>query len=479
MNGDGDSVTAVSPPPISELTDVAAGKGPPRDSVLLGKYRVEATLGFGGMGLVIRALNMAIDERVAIKLMRDDVRLDDEHVERFLREARACVRLKSEHVAKIGDVGTLEDGRPYMVMELLEGLDLGKYLLDHGAIEPRRAVDLILQACDGLAEAHSLGIVHRDVKPSNLFLTKRRDETDLLKVLDFGISKAQAGAEMSLTQTSSMLGTPAYMSPEQMRSARTADRRSDIWALGTVLYEIVEGRLPFEAPSFAELCVMVAIEPPAPMTRAPHLERVMQRCLAKSLEERYQDIGELAFDLAPYATDPGRATRQVQRILRVLGSTPRESGPILAAGAGPMTRDSVQQLSARPPTPAPVARLGGMWKSVVLLLLLFGIGIGAGLYVTSTGPVAEQVVEPTEDAGLTDDHVVVVPDAAPAPAAVIDAAVPVTLDAGVGSAAAPPVQVKPPRKPPPRKPRPPAAGSGSATPPPKKCDPFANPKGCK
>jgi serine/threonine-protein kinase len=441
------------------------------------------------MGLVIRAHNMAIDERVAIKLMRDDVRLDSEHVERFVREARACVRLKSEHVAKIRDVGTLEDGRPYMVMELLEGLDLGKYLLDHGVIEPTRAVDLILQACDGLAEAHSLGIVHRDIKPTNLFLTKRRDDTDLLKVLDFGISKAQAGTEMSLTQTSSMLGTPAYMSPEQMRSARTADRRSDIWALGTVLYELVEGRLPFEAPSFAELCVMVAIEPPAPMTRAPHLQRVMQRCLAKSLEERYQDIGELAFDLAPYASDPGRASRQVQRILRVLGNPPsRESGPIQGAVV-PMTRDSLNQLGGRPPTPAPASSASsGMWKSVVLLLLLFGIGIGAGLYVTSSSSVPQQAVEPTLDAAVTDDPVVAVPDAAAAPAAVpagtSDAAVSVTpeVDAGAGSAAAPPVQVKPPpRKPPPRKPRTTTTGggSGSATAPPKKCDPFANPKGCK
>src|SRR5690606_34674277 len=132
--------------------------------------------------------------KVAIKMLREDVRLDDEHVTRFLREAKAAVRLKSEHVAKISDVGTLENGRPYMVMELLEGLDLGKLLIEDGAIVPARAVDLILQACDALAEAHALGIVHRDIKPSNLFVTKHRDGSDLLKVLDFGISKAQTGS---------------------------------------------------------------------------------------------------------------------------------------------------------------------------------------------------------------------------------------------------------------------------------------------
>jgi eukaryotic-like serine/threonine-protein kinase len=518
VNGDGDTVTAITA--VTDVTSVAAGKGPPKDSVLLGKYRVEATLGFGGMGLVIRAHNMDIDERVAMKFLREDVQLESEHVERFLREAKACVRLKSEHVAKIRDVGTLEDGRPFMVMELLEGLDLGKLLVEQGSIDPNRAVDLILQACDALAEAHTLGIVHRDIKPTNLFLTKRRDESDLLKVLDFGISKAQAGPEMSLTQTSSMLGTPAYMSPEQMRSARTADRRSDIWGLGTVLYELVEGRLPFEAASFAELCVMVATEPPAAMTKAPHLQRVMERCLAKPLEERYQDIGELAFDLAPYASDPGRASRQVARILRVLGSPPsRDSTPMPATMTrdnvkklSPITRDGLQRISgaipgasvASVPGSGPVLQRtsSGIWKSIVLLVLLFGIGIGAGLYVTSTGGIPEQAAEAARDGGGAATSGAATTDATSAEItqavtdnAHIDAGTvgsgpveTVSVDGGVPTTQSVTAPIKPPvRKPPVRKPpvvrRPPTqvtgAGSGSAAPsPPKRCDPFANAKGC-
>jgi serine/threonine-protein kinase len=258
---------------------VQAGKGPARGSMLLGKYRVESTLGFGGMGLVIKAHNIDLGQDVAIKLLREDVQISDDNIARFIREAKNAVRLKSEHVARIRDVGKFDDGRPYMVMELLEGLDLGKVLLDHGRLDTKRAVDLVLQACDAIAEAHSLGIVHRDIKPTNLFITRRPDGTDMIKVLDFGIAKAaQAGTEMVLTQTQSMLGTPAYMSPEQMRSARTVDPRSDIWSIGCVLYEVVEGHAPFEASNFAELCVMVATEDPAPLQFGPELGGVLMRC---------------------------------------------------------------------------------------------------------------------------------------------------------------------------------------------------------
>lgn len=514
MSGNRDTVTAV--------TNVQAGKGPARGTVLLGKYHVESTLGFGGMGLVIQAHNPTIDERVAIKFLREDVQLDGEHVERFLREAKAAVRLKSEHVAKIRDVGTLEDGRPYMVMELLEGLDLGKLLIDHGSIDPPRAVDLVLQACDAIAEAHALGIVHRDIKPTNLFVTRRRDDSELLKVLDFGISKAQAGTEMSLTQTSSMLGTPAYMSPEQMRSARTVDPRSDIWALGTVLYELVEGRLPFDASNFAELCVMVSTEDPARMTKAPHLEQVIARCLAKPLEQRFQDVGDLAVQLEPFASEPGRANRQVRRILRVLGKSgpsSRDSTPI------PMTRDSLQRLNASdsgiripgtppplgtresiqrivgvPPAPMPTLKSGGAtWRSWLLLLLLFGVGIAAGLYVTSQDSDAadtdQQAVDTQQRDAATNeaipttpvevDAAIVVPDASSS----AGSAAPAEPSTGVGpgsgasagSTAKPPVKKPPVRSPRVKKPPPVGAGSGSAaaTPPPtKSCDPFKFPKGC-
>src|SRR5580765_522197 len=169
-----------------------------------------------------------------------------------------------------------------MVMEYLEGQDLGKLVEQRGPIAVTWAADMMLQAAEALSEAHSLDIVHRDVKPTNLFVTWRPDGTALVKVLDFGVSKALVGADLRLTNTQSLLGTPAYMSPEQMRSARTVDPRTDIWSLGCVLYEAVEGHAPFEASNFAELCVMVATEDPAPLESAPELGGVLMRCLAKT-----------------------------------------------------------------------------------------------------------------------------------------------------------------------------------------------------
>jgi serine/threonine protein kinase len=501
---------------VTTVTEVQAGKGPPRGSVLLGKYRVESTLGFGGMGLVIKAHNVDLNQDVAIKILREDVQLDEDNIARFVREAKNAVRLKSEHVARIRDVGMFDDGRPYMIMELLEGLDLGKLLLDTGAIEPRRAVDLILQACDAIAEAHALGIVHRDLKPTNLFLARRPDGSDLLKVLDFGISKAMATPEMQLTQTQSMLGTPAYMSPEQMRSARTVDPRSDIWSLGCVLYEAVEGHPPFDATNFAELCVMVATEDPAPLQAAPQLGGVLMRCLAKRAEDRYQNIGELAQDLAPLSSDPSAATRQVLRIMRLLGIAGRDSTPLPQASSRFQTGPALPA-TPHPTTPAMSAaamamdtgshpkRSSGNGKMIAAFVVLFAVGIGAGLYVTlgSDDHTSHAAATKRDDAAVNE------------PAATTDAADVVehdmTLERGsavdsggsaveAGSAATgsatPRVQVQPPKPPvkPPAKPpkKPPAKppvkpfvkppGTGTTTivkPPPKKCDPFDDPHGCK
>jgi serine/threonine-protein kinase len=506
---------------VTTVTEVQAGRGPARNTVLLGKYRVESTLGFGGMGLVIKAKNLALDEDVAIKVLREDIQIDGDNVTRFVREAKNAVKLKSEHVARIRDVGTFEDGRPYMVMELLEGLDLGKMLLDQGSIDRQRAVDLLLQACDAIAEAHSLGIVHRDLKPTNLFVAKRRDGSDLLKVLDFGISKAKLGPDMSLTQTQSMLGTPAYMSPEQMRSARTVDPRSDIWSLGCVLYELVEGRPPFEASNFAELCVMVSIEAFTPMTAAPELTPIMERVLAKNADDRFQDVADLAYALELYGSDPERAHRQVARMFRVLGRQHpegRDSTP-MPLSRGSQSRISSSDIPQRPalprtPTPTVALRSSGIWKSVLFLAVLFGIGIAAGLLVMSGDD--DKKPAPAPSAGSTSDEstaagssvpaedVTIPRDAAVEAVTPVDAALETTAPPA-GSATPVPVVAKPKipaHKPqPPRKPakppvRPPASTTTTTTAPPHaspppappppppappkpKCDPFDNPKGCK
>src|SRR5688572_5861207 len=180
--------------------------------VLAGKYRVERVLGVGGMGVVVAATHMHLDQRVALKFMLPAVLGNAEAVQRFLREARAAVRIGSQHVAKILDTGTLETGAPYIVMEYLDGKDLAHHIAERGRLTATQAADYLLQACDALAEAHSLGIIHRDLKPANLFLAQQAGGATVVKVLDFGISKAVQGTDHAMTRTASILGSPAYMS---------------------------------------------------------------------------------------------------------------------------------------------------------------------------------------------------------------------------------------------------------------------------
>jgi serine/threonine-protein kinase len=287
-------------------------------TVLAGRFRVEATLGVGGSSRVLRARHVELDQPVAIKLLRDELLRDVEHIRRFVREAQAASRLTSEHVVRIRDVGRLEDGEPYIVMELLEGVDVAQQLAKHGRFDASTATDVLLQACRGLAEAHAMGMVHRDIKPSNLFLATRNDGSQIVKVLDFGIAKVVTQTEMGLTSTMDVLGTPRYMSPEQTRSARTVDARSDIWSLGAVLYELVEGTPPFEANSFAELCVKIATESPPAIKRVPKLAKIATRCLQQEPDDRYQNVAELAQDLAAAAPSVA-ATEHVAAIRHSLG----------------------------------------------------------------------------------------------------------------------------------------------------------------
>ncbi|MGE0867466.1 MAG: serine/threonine-protein kinase [Kofleriaceae bacterium] len=287
--------------------------------VLLGKYRVDSILGQGGMGIVAACTHLALGEQVALKILRPDVLRDRNVFERFAREARSVVKLKSEHIARVLDIGTLDNDLPYIAMEYLEGHDLGTLLAQRGKLPAPWVADLILQAAEALAEAHAIGIVHRDIKPTNLFVTWRPDGSSLIKVLDFGISKAPTELDNELTQSQAMLGTPAYMSPEQMRSAREVDARSDIWSLGTVMYELLEGQRPFKADTFSELCINVTLEPPAPMTHAPEpLRAIVMRCLSKTIGDRYRSMAELGRDLVPYVADPQHGSILVERMDRVL-----------------------------------------------------------------------------------------------------------------------------------------------------------------
>jgi serine/threonine protein kinase len=284
--------------------------------VLAGKYRVEKVIGEGGMGVVVAATHLQLETLVALKFILED---RGQAVERFLREARSAVRLKSEHVARVSDVGTLENGMPYMVMEYLEGRDLHTVLAEGGPLPVADAVGYVIHACEAVAEAHALGIVHRDLKPHNLFLTTGVGGRPKVKVLDFGISKT-AGLELALTKSMEIVGTPSYMSPEQLRSSKDVDLRTDIWAIGAVLYELLTQRVPFEADTLPQLCTMVLSERPTPPgVHRPDIPQALGdtilRCLQRDPAARFADIGELVTALAPFAPDwaPARAVLDVPR----------------------------------------------------------------------------------------------------------------------------------------------------------------------
>jgi serine/threonine-protein kinase len=310
-------------------------------TVLADKYRVERVLGQGGMGIVVQAMHLQLHQLVAVKFLLPEVLANPEVVQRFLQEAQLVVRLKSEHVPRVIDVGSLEDGTPYLVLEYLEGSDLARFARQQLTVG--EVIDLVMQACEALAEAHSIGIVHRDLKPANFFITHHADGSRLLKVLDFGISKVeQASLEADLPAAAPVMGTPAYMSPEQMRSARDVDHRSDIWALGVVLYELLQGTPPFVAETFGALAMKVATEPPPPLSaQLPRgLAEIVHRCLEKDPRRRFQNVAELAHELAPYAQSTAQAAVSVERTSRMFRTDPLHPPSALALAVGASARPS-------------------------------------------------------------------------------------------------------------------------------------------
>lgn len=273
----------------------------PGDVLANGRYRVDSVLGEGGMGVVCAATHVALDQKVAIKFLLPEALEHRQAVARFEREARVSASMTSEHVVRVTDVGTLETGAPYFVMEFLEGEDLAQRLRRTGPLDPRAAVALMSQACEGLVEAHAKGLVHRDIKPSNLFLAKRAAGKAVLKVIDFGIAKADAtteGGGHELTRTSEIMGSPKYMSPEQLRDTKNVDARSDIWSLGASFFECLTGVPPFTGETITDLVVKIAIEPPLdPLTVRPDLSKglvtILMRCLAKKPADRFASASDL------------------------------------------------------------------------------------------------------------------------------------------------------------------------------------------
>jgi serine/threonine-protein kinase len=356
---------------------------PSEGDVIADKYRIERVLGVGGMGVVYEAFHLGLEQKVAIKCLDLDAARNERRLSRFKREAWTAAKIQNEHIARVTDVGELPEGVAFLVMEYLEGQDLEMRVKQNPLPLPT-AVDYVLQAGEALAEAHKAGIVHRDLKPGNLFLTRRGDGSPVIKVLDFGISKVSEG---NLTSTRSLMGSPLYMAPEQLRSAKYVDARSDIWSLGVILYELVTRATPYAGDTLPEICTKILHDPPSPIVMhwhdaPPGLISAMERWLAKDPNHRFQNLAEMADAIEPFGGEGARSSAAFIR--RVLGAaeppTLRGSHPSMPNLAASPARTTVPSRPSFPRSgeddeitrvqqPAPVTPTSttGSWPETVAL----------------------------------------------------------------------------------------------------------------
>lgn len=360
------------------------------DAGLEAKYEVLDTLGGGGMGRVLRARHRQLKRLVAIKLLHQDLRAP-ESVTRFLREARAAAQIRSAHIAHVLDAGLLDNGQPYIVMEYLQGQDLSQLLSAQGRLPLEQAVHFTLQALDALAEAHSLHIIHRDIKPGNLFATRVAGGDTAIKVVDFGLAKTGRMVDTLdpiVTERGAVLGTPSYMSPEQFLDAQEVDARADIWAVGATLFELLTGVPPFQGTNLPQVYTAVVHQPiPLLRSEAPDLpeglEQVVATCLNRDRTARYANVAELAEALAPYASAAARD--RIDRIRRVIDgvSVSRDSIEPLAE-ASLLTKPIDALVGAvsltQPRAAPPVAPWRPPMRRVVLGLALASIAALTGLF---------------------------------------------------------------------------------------------------
>lgn len=387
--------------------------------ILAGKYRVERVLGSGGMGTVVAALHLDLDELRAVKLMHPVQVENAQAVERFLREARATVRLRSEHIPRLYDVGRLESGAPYIVMEVLEGSDLRTILKARGILPIQEAVLYVLQTCEAVSEAHAAGIIHRDLKPANLFLTTRADGSPCIKVLDFGISKLlEPGPGADMTKTLDVLGSIHYMAPEQLRSSRSVDARADIWSIGVILYRLLTGRLPFQGdtPVAYILSLREQFHPPSAFrSDLPQgLDLVVMRCLEKDPEKRIANVKALMSELVPYTL--GGSLSGAPRGAKLSGAPIGEAARAIGSRTGtagqpveintlpswsvtqPMSESSVERSLLRGGTePIPLAMRAGMKRSEPETPPPYGQSSPA--YSDNRSPAADSVDRSSESSG--------------------------------------------------------------------------------
>jgi eukaryotic-like serine/threonine-protein kinase len=359
---------------------------------LRGKYRLAGVLGEGGMAVVFRATTPAVPSGVAVKVLRPEMLAMPDLAARFERETRTASRLTGPHAVRVIDVDTTESGLPFMVMDLLEGNDLAEELDLRGPLPPDEAVDYVRQACSAMTEAHDLGVVHRDLKPSNLYLCDDGG-TRTVKVLDFGISKVVGKAaeeDIRTTHADTSVGTPMYMSPEQLRSSTDVDGRTDVWSLGVILYELLVGRPPFTGSTTTATAMILAQEPdPASSLRAEvprELDAVLARALSKKAGERYEDTAAFAAALLPFAprvpiggerlariAEEARANRDA-RLAPSTTSSPTLIRPkravvaaIAAASSKPVEAGGVASNAAHPCEPAREPRGPVFWLLVGLV----------------------------------------------------------------------------------------------------------------
>jgi serine/threonine protein kinase len=356
-------------------------------TLLQGKYRVEHVLGEGGMGIVVAAVHLGLDQRVALKILRPEMRRLPEVVERFQREARAASKIEGAHVAKVLDVGALDDGTPFMVMEHLEGSDLSSVRRSGRPLPPAIAVGYIIEACEAIVEAHGLGIIHRDIKPANLFLAKKRSGRTEIKVLDFGISKlgGPGEADAGLTGSAVAMGSAEYMSPEQMLSARDVDLRADIWSLGVCLYELSTARGPFSGASLGDTCAQVihgAPKPPRELVPQipPGLEAIILRCLDKDRTRRFASAAELAAALRPFAA------RSLEESARFSQPSLPADAPTEAPDPSAVTTLTIGAPTARLQGVTPLVLVGMMLVAVMIIGIAFALGRSHEAEVTPSAP---------------------------------------------------------------------------------------------
>jgi serine/threonine-protein kinase len=410
------------------------------------KYRIDAVLGAGGMGVVFAARHTTLNGQFALKFLSREGLANSQSIGRFYREAQAAAKLKSEHAVRVFDVGTHANGLPYIVMEYLEGGDLGRLLRNGGQLPITEAVDYIRQTCAAIADAHKAGIIHRDIKPSNLFCVPREDQSLMIKVLDFGISKVTDALpnDEGVTVTGNFIGSPSYMSPEQMKAPNRVDARTDIWSLGVVLYECVTGKLPFPASTFPEICLRVAQDPPiAPRTyRADlpvRLEAIILRCLEKDREKRFPSAQALSEALEEFGEPkPVRASESSEHAasrVKALGNFTPVPRSATRTASFSLTQPSWVKTAS-----AVVARRRPLVLALAAAAVTAIIAVVGGVLWYQNGKLRTEV-----SAAVGSQ----VPTAAssPAPAASIALPPPTVLTAAVEPPAAPSAKANPPASP--------------------------------